>query len=441
MVTGARPLDGLVSYARQRSSGEFICASPVGEIHVFLQNGRVAWATDSRHPCAFSSHLQATAGIEPESFRQVVEECRRLRRPLGETLLAWGLATRELVRQSLGYQIGQAIALLASTPTGQTLFLGRAYDRYDEALTFELDELLSGLEAPAPKGCHDGSDGSCARCISERAAEPGADSTPKMRQPAGVVRELRRSVVGLSWAELLEDGRTVVDADPSSALAQTPAELIDTTVRDGADLAAFRAGCSSLLGLRMTSSHSLWCNVSADTPFATVVSAVCAATQGAVPPLDGAGAKCAERNTLVEWGPGSGFAGEIVRGFMERALDVLGAVVLSEDRGGEPAAAFGCEALEQDAVVSLARRRNRCFSQLSLPTTSATRDRLDALGFSLRTMVSGEPKLWCFGAELDVQRRETLWLFLDRNNPQGLGWAYLTALGRALSRGGGRASS
>src|SRR5262245_25437261 len=105
MSSGDRVLDRIAALASQNASGELICASDSVEVHVFLQRGRIAWATDSTRPLAFTRHLLQTAQIDVEVFREILESCRREKRPLGETLIAWGVATREEVRDALRHQI------------------------------------------------------------------------------------------------------------------------------------------------------------------------------------------------------------------------------------------------------------------------------------------------------------------------------------------------
>lgn len=134
MVSAAHPVEELYRLARATANGELICAAMQLEIHVFLQAGRIAWATDSRHPFAFASHLQRIARIDPDTLRQVVEECRRERLPLGETLVEWGLASWDGVRTALAHQISLAVSQLATLELAQTLFLERAFRDYDERL-------------------------------------------------------------------------------------------------------------------------------------------------------------------------------------------------------------------------------------------------------------------------------------------------------------------
>jgi hypothetical protein len=407
MVKTERPLDRLHALVRSGTSGELICAGGSLEIHVFLQSGKIVWATDSRHPFAFGTHLQEQARIDRETFRQVVEECRRERLPLGETLVEWGLATWEGVRASLAHQIENAITLLAKLDTAQILFLERAFASYNEKLTFELGE----FSAP----------------IATASAEQPVDRTGRR---AALARSLRTSVEGLAWVEVL-DGERVVDADPISSSIRVPLELVRATLHDGADFVAVRTARSSIVGLGVDRGRSLWCRLTPDSTFGGVVSAIWSIAGAIEKTFEGP----PPRSDVAAWWLGSPHApaNEALGAFRDRAADVLAAIVLPCDPSHEPIAGCGSSALEPVGCVDIAKRRGRSLAAELLPADSGDRA-LDSMGYSLRSMASGEPRLWCFGAEL--VNRETLWLFLDRRTTQGLGWAYLSAVTRAMARVG-----
>ncbi|MCW5801676.1 MAG: hypothetical protein KIT31_04765 [Deltaproteobacteria bacterium] len=395
-----------MAHVRDEASGELVCASSRVEIHVYLQRGRIAWATDSTHPFAFAAHLQKHAGIDPDTFRQVVEECRRGRMPLGETLVEWGLAGWETVRTSLAHQISLAIALLAGLETSQVIFLARVYETFDARLTFDLRDVAGGEVAspPAP------------------AARPQPDAGP-----SGLARQLRGSVEGLSWVEAF-DGERLAESDPPIAVPRVPLEVARATLLDGADFAAIRSVRTSLVGFAVAPPRSIWCHVAAGSTFGAVVSslwAIAEATGRRSP---------AEPRGRTSWsvGPADAPRATAIHAFAQRATEMAGALVLSRD--GEPIAGSGATTASRDACVDVARRRVRCLQvDLGAPGDEVERS-LDAIGFSMRTMVSGEPGLWCFGAELDPRRGETLWMLLERHCLQGLGWAYLAALTRTLRK-------
>jgi hypothetical protein len=409
----------LVSYAAAARSGELICVSACGEVHVYLQDGRVAWATDSTHAFAFAAHLQDSAGIDAETFRQVVDECRRDKLSLGETLVSWGLASWDAVRDSLSHQIRLALTLLATVgdDDAQVLFLERAYRRYDEHLTFRIDEVLDRPTEPR-------------ELARDEAAPDEHEAALESPSRPCLARQLRASVEGLSWVEVIEDGR-VVDGDPPAPSPRVPAGMLRTTILDGADFVAVRAARSSVVALRLASQRSLVCRVSADATFGAVVAAVVGTVAGAARPAK----RPALRPDVAAWTLGTTASPTTmsIESFMQRAHEVLGAVVLAGDHVSVVAGS-GSTALDRDACIDVARRRVGTFG--NDPWLVGPEDReedLASIGFYLRTLVSGEPQFWCFGAELDRENGTTLWMFADRGSSQGLGWACLAALTRALA--------
>ncbi len=406
MVTTTRPIDQLRQLTGAAASGELICASSQVEIHVFLQAGRIAWATDSRHPFAFATHLQSIARIDPDTLRQVVEECRRERLPLGETLVEWGLATWDGVRTALSHQIALAVAQLATLEVAQTLFLERAFANYNERLTFEVREFVTTQPTPAP--------------------EAPPPTPPGLASERGLARQLRASIEGLSWVEVLDDEQ-LVDGDPACPSLRVPLELVRTTILDACDFVALRSARSSVVGLSMARPRSIWCRLSADSTFGGVVSAIWAVAAAGDRSLE----RAPVRPDCAAWSLGSDApANQELSAFQQRAQEVLAAIVV--DRSRQPIAGTGCSAIEPDHCLDIARRRTRSLVGDMLPLADPGEHALDSIGFSLKTMVSGEAKLWCFGAELEHD--QSLWLFLDRRSSQGLGWAYLTALTRAFAR-------
>lgn len=417
-MTTKDAISEIVDLAAGNASGEFICATSSLEVHVYLQAGRVAWATDSKHPFAFAKYLQESARIDDDTFRQVIEDCRRDKLPLGETLVKWGLVSEEGVRDALRHQIRQAFDELLAAPTCHALFLDRGYSGYNPRLTFDVHEFLAAS--------------------SSQVRDEPPQSRVSIEGRSGFARQLRESIDGLSWVEVLE-GEALVDGDPAGANARTPLCVLRTSIHDGADFVAIRSAQGSLVGLGAAGERSLWCRLSADSPFGAAVSTLWTITSTG---------RRSNVSSVSRPGPVTHFAGDEhgpltseMRGFLERAPEVLAAVVLDAGDRSVPTVGFAVPEVEVDRCLTIARKRSECLScQLWMGSDNRERS-LDSVGFYLKTMVSGEGNLWCFGAELGVDPPETLWLFLHRGCSQGLGWAYLSTLYRALSHVPNRASA
>jgi predicted regulator of Ras-like GTPase activity (Roadblock/LC7/MglB family) len=148
-VAHLSPIAQLERLAGQGANGELVCSCPEGEVHFFLQGGRIAWASDSRNRHAFTGHLKKLAQLGEGAMEEVVAECRRTKRPIGETLVQWKLATRDQVRESLRRQVALAIDVAGCQGEGRAVFLPRQYVNYDPDFTFSPSDFIPGAGSDA----------------------------------------------------------------------------------------------------------------------------------------------------------------------------------------------------------------------------------------------------------------------------------------------------
>ncbi len=145
------PLRRLLEAIESKATGELVCDAGGVEVHAYLQAGRIVWATDSQHPRAFAQYLKQHAHLDDDGLEAAFAEGRQSHIPLGETLVAWKLATLDQVRNALRHQIGPALALLAESSSAKVVFLARVHSsRYDPGLTFDAREFPSAVRATAP---------------------------------------------------------------------------------------------------------------------------------------------------------------------------------------------------------------------------------------------------------------------------------------------------
>jgi hypothetical protein len=411
------PLAELQQFASQANTGEFICVAAETEIHVYLQRGRIAWATSSTHPFEFARYIKEHNAIDDATFRHVIEECRRNQLPLGETLVAWELLTWNDVQAALCHQVRLALSTLAQLSGARTMFLERKrYIEYNSELTIELDAVLP-------------------RVVSPSRAPPGGTRV-STQPPAAphVARQLLEEIEGAAWVELLDGGR-LLDAAPSvNGSPRVPSALVEATLDDDADFVAIRSARGSILGARLARARrSLWCTLSADSTFGAAVSTLCSLSivqpHESTPPRSSAG-------RTWETGDASSLAAAEIRLVLGRAQEVLAAWILSPT--GEPVVGVAREGVD-DRCLELLRRRAGVFAVSTFESPANPSPRSDpaglaALGFTFRTLVTGERSYWCFGAELLDKDGQTLWVLTDRNASQGFGWACLTALCRGVMR-------
>jgi len=146
-----RPPDLLEKLLAERASGELITTNGTEETHVYLQRGRLAWGTTTSDRFLFRRYLCQVFGLDADELAVLVDECFRLRKPLGEHLVAQNILTRAQVREALAAQTRSALAAFL-TSTGPCIFLARAeqYAHYDSSLTFAREELESAAQSAAP---------------------------------------------------------------------------------------------------------------------------------------------------------------------------------------------------------------------------------------------------------------------------------------------------
>jgi hypothetical protein len=238
--------------------------------------------------------------------------------------------------------------------------------------------------------------------------------------------------------ELREAERLVEAAPEVGHPARVPGPLIQSTIGDGADFVAIRSAFGSIIGARLARpGRSIWCSLAAESTFGAAVS-----TLWSLSALqrwsDEDGPPSMSRGT-AGWVAGDAAlpAASEIQLVLERAREVLAAVVLSG--GGQPITGIARGGLEAAECIGLLQKRAGIFG---VPLFDGADDgpgvesdrRLATLGFTFRTVVTGERGLWCFGAEIGAEPAQTLWILTQRSAAQGLGWACLSALGRAISR-------
>lgn len=400
MSSGALPLSQLKWLSQRQSTGELICAAGPQEIHVYLQQGRVAWATSSAYPFEFARYLKEHGKIDDDTLRDVLAECRRKQLPLGETLVAWELLGWDDVRAALRHQICLVFEQLAGLIGAQTMFLERKrFTEYNHELTLELESIL-------PEG------------------------------PAGLgrARQVLEAIRGAVWVEVLDGTGLREAAPPGPRTSRIPAALIQSTLEDDAGFVAIRSARGTLLGTRVPAERGdVWCALGTDANYGIALSTLRSLgllpAEGRDPPHAPPGTPGDE----PAWTIGdlrSGSAAEL-RLVLDGGSKVLAAVILRQD--GQPRVGIARAAVERTGCLALLARRAAIFSAPDpvRPEGIGGPD-LEPLGFSSRMVVTGERDVWCFGAEL-LGRGETLWVLTDRAALQGIGWACLTTLVRGVA--------
>ena len=401
-----KALDRLRRLAEDRASGELISVSDAAEVHVFLQHGRIAWATSSLHPLEFTRFLLETAEIETGTFREILESCRREKRPLGETLIAWGVATKEEVRAALHHQIESALSAIDDGASTELLFLKRSaqYADYDVTLTFDVADLV----VPAPAA----------------ALRPSMLVVPATAPPPSEASvRVRMALDGVRWTE-------EVGAGCSSE--RIPRDLLDNSLLDGARLVTLQSSGETLAGTLLPQGRALFCLVDSSVTIGEIVSllgslsAIHDASSMSPAPLHGS-----------PWTVGRPYddrMAPVLDEFLERASDVR-AVFLAPADQGNGVFGVGRGAVSGDELAQLVLRRGRAFAAPVVPRDSEPPSAADVEGTTSFRAMTLETNCMLFATEIVAAGATHLvWIVLDESVSKGIAWSYLTSLGRTLAR-------
>lgn len=395
------PLAAIRRLAAGAASGELIVATDAVEIHVYFLEGRLAWATTSTSRHAFVQRLVDHHGIARDTIRDVIDECQRSRRRLGETLISWGIATAEQVRDALASQIAEALDAAAAHPAAQTLFLPRRM-AYAIELTFALDELV----ARTPVSDLDE--------LSETIVATVLDSIPETL-----------------WVEVTAGDRCLARAVRGTA---RPTDEVATLRRaldeDVVDALILRTNAGVILGQRVPGRPAaVWCaagpGVKLGVASAVLVGAVGAmAPPPAVTPVEQA---TRERNL-----PSSPCAPGVLASALRTTDDLVAGLVL--DRDGQASGAWRGEG-DLDDHTAVARA---LLPALRVQLRAAFARTEGDLGYE-QVSVRGQTARLAYHGALLRDGSGSIWLAVRPGASQGLGWALLQTVVRQCADAAGAA--
>jgi DNA-binding response OmpR family regulator len=136
--------------ARDDGDGELVVTDGAIHARVLFHRHQVAWAHVSDDRNTLLDVLSPQSGIDADTVREVVAECRRTGARLSDTLVSFGLVDRARLRDQLLAWTKRKVQSLLRFERPQILFLPQKRS-YSEDLLFELEELL-GDEAQLSRG-------------------------------------------------------------------------------------------------------------------------------------------------------------------------------------------------------------------------------------------------------------------------------------------------
>lgn len=365
----------LTVHTEARASGEFIYASASCEVHIHLQAGRVAWATCSLHPFEFLRQLQAL-GVERSVLQSVVEECRTTRKPLGETLVAWGVVSTQQALDALRASASIAIAGIDRVQSGHALFLERPrYDEYDPQFTFSLDELVT---------------------------QPPRDHL----SAAEIASHLRVA----SWVAV----KNGAQLDASVVVDDIGAPFFEP-IDGGVDFIGVRAADACHIGT--VNSVAMWCGAPSRT-YGSLLSAL--SLHGYIRNVTQQGTRVEER-----WTRGDSETVATLSAAVQMSRHVVAAGTL--DDNGTLVGACAYMSYEPRVIESLLQQRTALLGRLQ---SLAGPGEFSTLGFHRADVVIGDERHWVFG----TRGVGAPWFIVRREASQGIGWACIAAFGRQEAR-------
>lgn len=122
--------------------GEVIVRTGSHVGRVYLCREAIAWVTCDTVRTRLRDILEEDAGLEREALNAVVDECQHTRQNFGETLLAWGLLSRETLRECmLKHNATHFLGIVGLGRHVESMFVPRAR-HYSGSLLFGYDEIV-----------------------------------------------------------------------------------------------------------------------------------------------------------------------------------------------------------------------------------------------------------------------------------------------------------
>lgn len=134
--------------ARDEGDGELVVTDGAINARVLFHRRQVAWAHVSDDRDSLLDLLAPEAGIDADTIREVVAECRRTGARLSDTLVSFGLVERARLRDQLLAWTRRKVQAILRFERPQILFLPQQRT-YSEDLLFELEELLGEEAQPS----------------------------------------------------------------------------------------------------------------------------------------------------------------------------------------------------------------------------------------------------------------------------------------------------
>ena len=411
------PLLALRNCCANKETGELVFVADVGELHVYIQAGRIAWATDSNARFAFSRHIVEQCDIDKATFKELIRDCQRLKKPLGEMLIQWEVATAAQVRDALQLQISAALRTLGGVRTAEMILLKHSFRQhdYDPNFTFDFSDVR-------PMGAHFTSLPPAKQCSKKDTLRAGEE----------FVQHVATMVPDAHWVALMEKERLLCSAKGRSRPGTLPETLVQELFMPfGVDFVGVRSGLDTVFGFMLVQPEyqSLWCGFGALTTygggFTTLNNLLTAHGVLRQPKMD----EQIAFGQIAFTGSVPTQTHEVLADLLERP-EFVGVFVFNRTvlEGGVHREHVSIREIEElaNCIGEIGNARPSQLGSVEDESASAVR----ALGLDDWSLVLGRGQLWYFGSHKLDSTGRMLWLCLDRRCAQGIGWALMASLTR-----------
>jgi len=282
----------IVRVAKNNELGEIIMTSGKKSARIFIANGEIAWVRASTIKQTLSSELLKETGLDGSDLQSVFDECKRDGSNFGETVIEWGLISRENFRQILLQHISSSLAVILTWKNPQMIFVNS--DRvYNSTLTFKPEEVFadinsgsSGKKKPKKttkqemdtddmkkKGSKKQGTSISGRPAQDSALKKGSDqkNTPTIKGDHNMEKVLAKfkSIKGfLDVALLSAEGEVMAEVSTSDMhLAQSAALANDVLLKAQEETDIIGVGRGSLLHITAPKAHVLMRCLNENTDF------------------------------------------------------------------------------------------------------------------------------------------------------------------------------
>gem|GEM_PF-1434455 len=142
---GGRGLVGLLKEASLGATGEVVVRSEGRVGRVVFHQGKIAWIHVSEGGSMLP--LLTKLGLAEGDVHLALEECRKQRLPFMDTLVGWGLVSRERLEEQFRVELASRLKTLLKMPASVSFFIP-AEAHFHSGFAYDLSQIEPWLDGP-----------------------------------------------------------------------------------------------------------------------------------------------------------------------------------------------------------------------------------------------------------------------------------------------------